>query len=80
MITKKGCKAVTVILVIIVCIFALFPFIWMISTSFKTNSEIYTAAPTFIPKHPTMDGYTSMFTTETATFNFKQLAANSIIE
>ena len=45
--TKKGGKAVTVILVIIVCIFALFPFIWMISTSFKTNSEIYTAAPTF---------------------------------
>ena len=40
--TKKGGKAVTVILVIIVCIFALFPFIWMISTSFKTNSEIYT--------------------------------------
>lgn len=76
--TKKGCKAVTVILVIIVCIFALFPFIWMISTSFKTNSEIYTAAPTFVPKHPTMDGYTSMFTTETATFNFKQWAANSI--
>ena len=76
--TKKGGKAVTVILVIIVCIFALFPFIWMISTSFKTNSEIYTAAPTFVPKHPTMDGYTSMFTTETATFNFKQWAANSI--
>ena len=50
----------------------------MISTSFKTNSEIYTAAPTFIPKNPTMDGYTSMFTTETATFNFKQWAANSI--
>ena len=66
--TKKGGKAVTVILVIVVCIFALFPFIWMISTSFKTNSEIYTAAPT----------YTSMFTTETATFNFKQWAANSI--
>ena len=76
--TKKGGKAVTIILVIIVCIFALFPFIWMISTSFKTNSEIYTAAPTFVPKHPTMDGYTSMFTTETATFNFKQWAANSI--
>ena len=76
--TKKGGKAVTVILVIIVCIFALFPFIWMISTSFKTNSEIYTAAPTFVPKHPTMDGYTSMFTTETATFNFKQWASNSI--
>ena len=71
--TKKSGKVITIILVIIVCIFALFPFVWMISTSF-----IYTAAPTFIPKNPTVEGYTSMFTTETATFNFKQWAANSI--
>lgn len=76
--TRKTGKAVTIILTIIVCIFALFPFIWMLSTSFKTNSEIYTAAPTFIPKEPTGAGYINMFTTETSTFNFKQWAANSV--
>ncbi len=76
--TRKTGKAVTVILTIIVCAFALFPFIWMLSTSFKTNSEIYTAAPTFVPKEPTAAGYVNMFTTETSTFNFKQWAANSV--
>ncbi|MDO4313694.1 MAG: carbohydrate ABC transporter permease [Eubacteriales bacterium] len=76
--TKKTGKAVTIILTVIVCMFALFPFIWMISTSLKTNSEIYTAAPTFIPKEPTAVGYVNMFTTETSTFDFKQWAANSV--
>ncbi len=76
--TRKTGKAITIILTIIVCIFALFPFVWMISTSLKTNSEIYTAAPTFIPKEPTAAGYVNMFTTETSTFDFKQWAANSI--
>ena len=76
--TRKTGKAVTVILTIIVCAFALFPFIWMLSTSFKTNSEIYTAAPAFVPKEPTAAGYVNMFTTETSTFNFKQWAANSV--
>ena len=76
--TRKTGKAITIILTIIVCIFALFPFVWMISTSLKTNSEIYTAAPTFVPKEPTAAGYVNMFTTETSTFDFKQWAANSI--
>ena len=76
--TRKTGKAITIILTIIVCIFALFPFIWMLSTSFKTNSEIYNASPSFIPKEPTASGYINMFTTETSTFNFKQWAANSV--
>lgn len=76
--TKKTGKAATIILTIIVCMFALFPFIWMISTSLKTNAEIYSVNPSFIPKDPTMSGYVNMFTTETATFDFKQWAANSV--
>ena len=76
--TRKTGKAITIILTIIVCIFALFPFILMLYTSFKTNSEIYNAAPSFIPKEPTASGYINMFTTETSTFNFKQWAANSV--
>lgn len=76
--TKKTGKAATIILTIIVCMFALFPFIWMISTSLKTNAEIYSVNPSFIPKDPTMSGYVNMFTTETSTFNFKQWAANSV--
>lgn len=76
--TKKTGKAATIILTIIVCMFALFPFIWMISTSLKTNAEIYSVNPSFIPKDPTVSGYVNMFTTETSTFDFKQWAANSV--
>ncbi len=42
---KNGRKIITVILVIIVCIFALFPFVWMISTSFKPAQEVYSSTP-----------------------------------
>ena len=77
--TRKTGKAVTVILTIIVCAFALFPFIWMLSTSFKTNSEIYTAAPTFVPKEPTAAGYVNMFTTEPAGSS-NHISSNSLNE
>ena len=42
---KTGKKVITVILVVIVCMFALFPFVWMISTSFKTAGVVYSKTP-----------------------------------
>ena len=42
---RTGRKVITVILVVIVCMFALFPFVWMISTSFKTAGEVYSKTP-----------------------------------
>ena len=47
---RTGRKVITVILVVIVCMFALFPFVWMISKSFKTAGEVYSKTPSFIPK------------------------------
>lgn len=44
---RTGRKVITVILVVIVCMFALFPFVWMISTSFKTAGEVYSKTPSF---------------------------------
>lgn len=76
---KKSRKAVTVILVIIVCIFALFPFVWMISTSFKPASEVYSKIPSFIPKAPTAAGYVEMLTTKSSTFDFMQWLGNSVV-
>jgi len=35
----------------------LFPFVWMISTSLKPTSELYTQPPTFFPVQPTLDAY-----------------------
>ena len=54
---RTGRKVITVILVVIVCMFALFPFVWMISTSFKTAVEVYSKTPSIIPKSATMQGY-----------------------
>ncbi len=36
---------------------SLFPFLWMISTSFKPTSETFTRIPRLIPKSPTLDNY-----------------------
>ena len=76
---RTGRKVITVILVVIVCMFALFPFVWMISTSFKTAGEVYSKTPSFIPKAATMQGYKEMLTTHSTTFNFMQWLGNSVI-
>ena len=76
---KGGGRIITVLLVVIVCAFALFPFLWMISTSLKPAEEVYTNTPAFIPENPTVQGYAEMLTTESSTFDFKQWAANSVM-
>jgi oligogalacturonide transport system permease protein len=42
----------------------LYPLIWLIGTSFKTNSEIF-ANPGFWPENPTLDGYIKGWQTST---------------
>ena len=76
---RNGRKLLTIILTIIVCLFALVPFVWMISTSFKPAEEVYTSTPSFIPDNPTANGYYEMLTTESSTFDFKQWTVNSVI-
>ena len=41
-------------------VFTLFPFIWMLSTSFKSPGEIFTQTPTFIPVQATLDNYRNL--------------------
>lgn len=53
-------KTIIVLLVIIVCTAAALPFLWMISTSFKDRSEIFTFPPVWIPRMPTIRGYTGL--------------------
>jgi multiple sugar transport system permease protein len=38
----------------------LFPFVWMVSTSFKSPGEIFTQTPTFIPTQPTLDNFRNL--------------------
>ncbi len=71
-------KVIALLLVGIICAFAVFPFAWMISTSFKPATEIY-SEPSFIPQSPTLKGYQSMILGKSKNFNMKIWMVNSII-
>ena len=45
----------------IICGFCATPFIWMLSTSFKVQEDIFSANPTLIPERPTLDNYGYVF-------------------
>ncbi len=51
-----------IIMIIVVIIFA-YPFAYMVSTSFKTMSEIFRSGLNLIPDEPTIANYTKVFTT-----------------
>ncbi len=44
-----------------VCIFMFFPFLWMVITSFKTADEIFTIPMIFLPSHPDLHAYIYLF-------------------
>jgi ABC-type glycerol-3-phosphate transport system permease component len=61
----KRSPAMSVVLyaaVLAVGAFSLFPFAWMVLTSVKENSEIFTREPVFVPSTPTLDRYVQIFT------------------
>ena len=48
------------ILLVAVGFIMVYPLIWMVGATFKTNSEIFTSA-WFWPKNPVFDGYKDAF-------------------
>lgn len=48
----------------IVGVIMLYPLIWLIGASFKTNAEIF-QSPGFIPANPTLQGYIAGWQTST---------------
>lgn len=74
---KLGKKLVVYVLITIICLFAVFPFAWMLSVSFKPASEVY-APPTLFPINPTLDGYKTMLEDRGA-FSFTTWILNSCI-
>jgi multiple sugar transport system permease protein len=50
-------KTVIWVFLIVVCVYCLFPFVWMLSTSLKTEAEAFRIPPTWIPLEPTIDSY-----------------------
>ena len=50
-------KVLAYLILIVVCVFNLLPFVFMLSTSLKTDQEAYAIPPTFWPAKPTLDAY-----------------------
>jgi len=63
MIKKKTIKIIlSYTILIILAIFFTFPFIWVLSTSFKGPGEnLFSWPPKFIPQHPTLENYIAVF-------------------
>lgn len=55
----------------------LYPLIWLVGASFKTNSEIFAGAG-FIPQNPTLDGYIKGWQTSTP-YTFARFFWNSFL-
>ena len=58
---KRAAIRGQIIMILIVIIFA-YPFVYMVSTSFKTMSEIFRSGLNLIPDNPTVDNYIKVFT------------------
>lgn len=74
--TKKNyiIKACIYLLLGMGAVIIVFPFIWMILSSFKTQAEIVSFPPTFFPKKPTIDNFIEVW----VNVNFKQFFINSL--
>lgn len=53
-------KGVAYLVLIPICLFMVFPFLWMLSSSLKPLDEIF-AGSTFLPTHPTLASYAALF-------------------
>ncbi|WP_018133519.1 carbohydrate ABC transporter permease [Effusibacillus pohliae] len=54
-------KVWIVLLLLIGAAAMVLPFLWMVVTSFKPESEVFNIPPTLIPKHPTLGNYIELF-------------------
>jgi len=54
-------QAAIAILSAVLIVYTLGPFLWLVSSSFQTESEIVSVPPHWIPRHPTFDNYKAIF-------------------
>jgi ABC-type glycerol-3-phosphate transport system permease component len=56
-IKNRAVKVLPYVVIIIGLLFALIPFVWILSTSFKERGEIMTSPIHYIPHHPTLSNF-----------------------
>ena len=71
----KASKIITYAILIAGVLIAIFPFIWMILTSFKTNAEALSIPPVIFPKKINWEGYNHVLTG----LPFLKIYANTVI-
>lgn len=72
-------KIMIVLLLVLLMVFTLFPVVWMFSTSFKGQSEVYKNPPSLIPENFNVSGYANMLFGNTDSVPFLQWVKNSTI-
>lgn len=55
-------KTLAQIVLLFIAFVVFFPIMWMISQSLTPNSEVWDWPPQFIPQHPTLENYQTLFT------------------
>jgi len=68
-------RAPAALLMVLLAAMVLFPVLWMALSSLKTDAEIFSPSPTFLPLAPTFEHYLSLFTH----FRFGRYLPNSLI-
>lgn len=72
---KRILKSILNIVLLLVGLITVFPFIWMILSSFKSNEEISALKQTLLPQNFTLENYTSL----QSNFNFLRYFGNSVL-
>lgn len=75
MIKSKSQQVIGYVVLILFLIGILLPFLWMLVTSFKLNTEVSAYPPTFLPTHWTLSHYQTAF----GQFHFALFIRNSLI-
>ena len=73
MVRKRISKIGYYLVIILISFISMLPFLWMISTSFKSRGALMTLPIEWIPKNPTFDAYIKVFTR----FPFARAIGNS---
>jgi multiple sugar transport system permease protein len=55
-------RALVYVLLTAGCLLSLVPFLWMVSTAFKSSTEIIRLPPTLFPERPTVQAFQTIFT------------------
>src|SRR6202171_3365128 len=54
---------------VLLTMFALFPFLWMLLTSLKDRQELYATPLQYLPVHPTLENYVDAWTSPVTPFS-----------